>query len=136
MNGVWTPKRAPVAAMALSTLPADARANFDARFRGPTIAQRHLWVAASRGESLVVVTPRHSGGVGVLNGCVMVASGAGNQGGGPELPTAEMLAASDVLASEPLNLIVNSGFRDGLVGCRFVAVVQRHGFRDLDNGVH
>ena len=63
-----------------------------------------------------LVTPRHSGGIGALNGCVIVASGAGNQGGTPELPTAEMLAASDVLSSDPLNLIVNSGFRDGLVG--------------------
>ena len=63
-----------------------------------------------------LVTPRHSGGIGVLNGCTIVASGAGNQGGTPELPTAEMLAASDVLASEPLNLIVNSGFREGLTG--------------------
>ncbi|MFT6399909.1 MAG: hypothetical protein ACJAYU_004679 [Bradymonadia bacterium] len=62
MKGVWTPKRAPVAALALSTLPANTRTDFDEQFAAPTIAQRHLWVAAARGESLVVVTPRHSGG--------------------------------------------------------------------------
>jgi hypothetical protein len=63
-----------------------------------------------------LVTPRHSGGVGVLDGRVFVAAGAGNQGGSPELSTAELLAASDVLSAEPLNLIVNGGFQRGLEG--------------------
>ncbi|QDV06155.1 N-acetylneuraminate epimerase [Planctomycetes bacterium Poly30] len=63
-----------------------------------------------------LVTPRHSGGVGVLDGRVFLAAGSGNQGGTPELGTAELLAASDVLAAEPLNLIVNGGFQRGLDG--------------------
>lgn len=62
MNGVWTPKRAPVPALALSKLPPTARSEFDEAFATPTLPQRHLWIAAARGESLVVVAPRHSGG--------------------------------------------------------------------------
>ncbi|MGK0483233.1 MAG: hypothetical protein ACJAQ3_003216 [Planctomycetota bacterium] len=63
-----------------------------------------------------LATPRHSGGVGVLDGRVLVAAGAGDRGGSPELPTAELLAASDVLSSEPLNLVTNGGFNRGLEG--------------------
>ena len=63
-----------------------------------------------------LVIPRHSGGIGILDGCVLVASGSGNQGGMPELPNAELLAASDVLALDALNLVQNGGFNDGLTG--------------------
>ncbi len=63
-----------------------------------------------------LVTPRHSGGIGTFNGCIIAASGSGNQGGTPELATAELLAASTVLASDPLNLVANGGFQAGLTG--------------------
>jgi hypothetical protein len=63
-----------------------------------------------------LVTPRHSGGIGILNGCIIAASGSGNRGGTPELPTAEMLSASTVLSSDPMNLVVNGGFQAGLAG--------------------
>lgn len=62
MNGVWKPKRTPVPALAIGALGENSKSAFLGRFSKPTEVQRHLWVAAARGESLVVVAPRHSGG--------------------------------------------------------------------------
>lgn len=63
---------------------------------------------------------RHSGGIAALDGNVYVVSGSGNRGGSPELPTTELLAASDVLGAIPTasrpNRVANPGFDRGLEG--------------------
>ena len=61
-DGIWEPRRLPLVAQALSGLPAGAREDFERGFETPTDVQRHLWLAAARRESVVVVSPRKSGG--------------------------------------------------------------------------
>lgn len=62
MSGVWEPRRTPLALSALASLPASSRSRFESTFSKPTDVQCHLWTAAARGESAVVVAPRRSGG--------------------------------------------------------------------------
>lgn len=59
---------------------------------------------------------RHSGGVAVHDGRILVASGAGDRGGGPELTTFERLDAASLLQGTSTNPVLNSGFDEGLVG--------------------
>lgn len=59
---------------------------------------------------------RHSGGVSVHDGRIYVAAGSGNQGGSPELASAETLAAAQLLAGTSVSLLPNGGFDSGLLG--------------------
>ena len=63
-----------------------------------------------------LVAGRHSGGIAVLDGVVHVASGSGNRGGSPELPTLEILDGRTLLSTSPTNPVENAGFDDGLTG--------------------
>ncbi|MEM9380296.1 MAG: NPCBM/NEW2 domain-containing protein [Planctomycetota bacterium] len=57
---------------------------------------------------------RHSGGIGVVDGRIYVASGSGNRGGTPELDTLEVIAASDALETSGPSLVANGSFDRGL----------------------
>ncbi|MEC8495008.1 MAG: hypothetical protein VXZ39_08795, partial [Planctomycetota bacterium] len=57
-----------------------------------------------------------SGGIAVLDGVIHVASGSGNRGGSPELPTLEVLDGRALLSTSPTNPVENAGFDDGLAG--------------------
>ena len=63
-----------------------------------------------------LVTGRHSGGVAALEGVIHVASGCGNRGGSPELPTLELLDGRALLSASPTNPVENAGFDCGLTG--------------------
>lgn len=63
-----------------------------------------------------LVQTRHSGGLGLVDGRLFVASGAGFAGGFPELDTVEVLDGARVLNVPSANLVLNAGFDQGLVG--------------------
>lgn len=60
---------------------------------------------------------RHSGGIALLDGVAHIASGSGNQGGTPELPTMEILDLRALLAANPTSGgVTNAGFDEGFDG--------------------
>ena len=63
-----------------------------------------------------LVDGRHSGGIALLDGVIHVASGSGNRGGSPELPTLELLDGEALLPSTATNPVENAGFDEGLTG--------------------
>ncbi|MEM1448040.1 MAG: NPCBM/NEW2 domain-containing protein [Planctomycetota bacterium] len=74
-----------------------------------------LDVVADRWVTLPpLVRGRHSGGIGVVDGRIYVASGSGNRGGTPELDTLETIAASDALEASGPSLVPNGSFDRGL----------------------
>lgn len=76
MIGVWAPKRTPLPISALASLPPESRARFESEFERATDVQCHLWTAAARRESAVVVAARRSG---ALTGLMLVAEPAGHE---------------------------------------------------------
>lgn len=63
-----------------------------------------------------LVDSRHSGGALLYQDVAYVASGAGNNGGGPELTTQESLELTTLLGESSSNLTANGDFDDGLTG--------------------
>lgn len=71
------------------------------------------------GEWLVLpdlVDSRHGGGAVLYEDAAYVASGAGNNGGSPELTSQEVLLLTSLLVESEADLISNGDFDDGLAG--------------------
>ena len=59
---------------------------------------------------------RHSGGIGMVDGRIYVASGSGRRGGNPELDTLEVIDGEVAVDAADDNLLANGSFDGGLVG--------------------
>ncbi len=61
-----------------------------------------------------LVDGRHSGGLGVVDGRIYVASGSGRRGGTPELDTLEVIDGQQAVGAVDPNLVENGNFDEGL----------------------
>ena len=67
-----------------------------------------------------LVDGRHSGGVGLVDGRVYVASGSGRRGGSPELDTLEIIDGEVAVATADPNRLGNGSFNEGLAGWELI----------------
>ncbi|MEM9801343.1 MAG: galactose oxidase-like domain-containing protein [Planctomycetota bacterium] len=85
-----------------------------------TAAHRDVEAFDALSEEWTILPPlvrgRHSGGMGVVDGRIYVASGSGNAGGTPELPSSEALDGAGVLDDLDANLVENGDFSAGFAG--------------------
>ncbi|MBL6756470.1 MAG: NPCBM/NEW2 domain-containing protein [Planctomycetes bacterium] len=70
-----------------------------------------------------LVDGRHSGGVGLVDGRIYVASGSGRRGGSPELDTLEVIDGEIAVAAADPNRLTNGSFDEGLVDWQVTGAV-------------
>lgn len=71
-----------------------------------------------------LVDGRHSGGIGLVDGRIYVASGSGRRGGSPELDTLEVIDGEVAVEAADPSRLSNGSFDDGLAGWQSTGAVR------------